>query len=48
MGDNIKMDLSGMGFGDVDWVYLAHIGTGGVLLQKWQSPFRFHKRWVIS
>jgi hypothetical protein len=27
--DNIKMDLREIGFGDVDWIYLARIGTGG-------------------
>jgi hypothetical protein len=27
--DNIKMDLGEVGWGDVDWIGLARIGTGG-------------------
>jgi hypothetical protein len=30
--DNIKMDLGETGFGDVDWIHLTQIGTGGELL----------------
>jgi hypothetical protein len=30
--DNIKMDLREIRFGDVDWIHLAWIGTGGGLL----------------
>ena len=27
--DNIKMDLQLMGWGDMDWIAVARIGTGG-------------------
>jgi hypothetical protein len=27
--DNIRMDLGEVGWGDVDWIGLAHDGTGG-------------------
>jgi hypothetical protein len=30
--DNIKIDLVEMGWGDVNWIGLAKIGTGGELL----------------
>ena len=30
--DNIKMDVQEVGFGGMDWIVLAQIGTGGVLL----------------
>jgi len=30
--DNIKMDVQEVGFGGMDWIFLAQIGTGGVLL----------------
>jgi hypothetical protein len=30
--DNIRMDLGEEGWGDVDWIGLARIGTGGELL----------------
>jgi hypothetical protein len=30
--DNIRMDLGEAGWGDVDWIGLARIGTGGELL----------------
>jgi hypothetical protein len=30
--DNIKMDLREIGFGDVDWIHWAKVGTGGGLL----------------
>jgi hypothetical protein len=30
--DNIRMDLVEVGWGDVDWIGLARIGTGGDLL----------------
>jgi hypothetical protein len=30
--DNIKMDLREIGFGDVDWIHCAQVGTGGGLL----------------
>jgi hypothetical protein len=29
--DNIRMDLGEVGWGDVDWICLAKIGTGGEL-----------------
>jgi hypothetical protein len=30
--DNIRMDLVEVGWGDVDWIGLARVGTGGELL----------------
>jgi hypothetical protein len=30
--DNIKIDLREIGFGDVDWILLVRIRTGGGLL----------------
>jgi hypothetical protein len=30
--DNNKMGLREIGFGDVDWIHLAEVGTGGGLL----------------
>ena len=30
--DNIKMDVQEVGFGGMDWIVLAQIETGGVLL----------------
>jgi hypothetical protein len=30
--DNIKMDLREVGWGDVDWIGLAMVATGGELL----------------
>jgi hypothetical protein len=29
--NNIKMDLREIGFGDVDWIHLARIGTGALV-----------------
>jgi hypothetical protein len=30
--DNIGMDLEEIRFGDVEWIHLAQVGTGGKLL----------------
>jgi hypothetical protein len=31
--EDTKMDVQEVGFGGMDWVVLAQIGTGGMLLQ---------------